>query len=261
MSMMPKLKRGSVGTFVKLLQMDLNGLSLNYNGFVIDSYFGQKTEDVVKNFQDRFQLNSDGVVGPITWKVLLDNVKAVQRLLNVRGYSAGAADGWYGTTTSRAVGDFQSNHGLAVDGILNPRTRQQLFNSLNKDHFELRPSSGAISSLHPHVANLAQYFLSLTRTYHLNVRITRAFRSWAEQDQLYARGRTVQGSIVTNAQGGNSYHNWGLAFDAAPFEDGKPSSDIEKYKQMGYLGQQAGLEWAEPLRASLTIPIFNTHTG
>ena len=43
--------------------------------------------------------------------------------------------------------------------------------------------------------------------------IAQAFRSFAEQNALYAKGRTVAGSIVTNARGGQSNHNYGVAVD------------------------------------------------
>ena len=47
--------------------------------------------------------------------------------------------------------------------------------------------------------------------------ITQGFRSKAEQDALYAQGRTKKGSIVTNAKGSDysSQHQWGIAFDIA----------------------------------------------
>lgn len=38
-------------------------------------------------------------------------------------------------------------------------------------------------------------------------------RTIAEQNALYAQGRTKPGKIVTNAKGGLSYHNYGLAVD------------------------------------------------
>ena len=38
-------------------------------------------------------------------------------------------------------------------------------------------------------------------------------RTFAEQDALYAQGRSVPGSIVTNAKGGESPHNYGCASD------------------------------------------------
>jgi len=45
------------------------------------------------------------------------------------------------------------------------------------------------------------------------LRVTQAYRSAAEQDALYARGRTAPGKRVTNAPGGRSMHCYGLAFD------------------------------------------------
>ena len=44
-------------------------------------------------------------------------------------------------------------------------------------------------------------------------RFTHTLRTFAEQDALYAQGRTKAGAKVTNAKGGQSYHNFGLAID------------------------------------------------
>ncbi|MGN7759905.1 M15 family metallopeptidase [Paenibacillus sp. 22594] len=46
--------------------------------------------------------------------------------------------------------------------------------------------------------------------------ITSDFRSSDEQDRLFRQGREDWGSISTNAGGGQSYHNYGLAIDFAP---------------------------------------------
>lgn len=57
-------------------------------------------------------------------------------------------------------------------------------------------------------------------------RIVQGFRSFAEQDAIYAKGRTVQnpegvsssrpmGFTISNARGGQSYHCFGLALDFA----------------------------------------------
>jgi peptidoglycan L-alanyl-D-glutamate endopeptidase CwlK len=48
---------------------------------------------------------------------------------------------------------------------------------------------------------------------HGEIRITQGLRTFAEQDALYAQGRTQPGAIVTRARGGYSYHNYGLALD------------------------------------------------
>lgn len=44
-------------------------------------------------------------------------------------------------------------------------------------------------------------------------RFSYTLRTFAEQDALYAQGRTKPGAIVTKAKGGQSYHNYGLAID------------------------------------------------
>ena len=44
-------------------------------------------------------------------------------------------------------------------------------------------------------------------------RFAYTFRTFAEQDALFAQGRTKPGAIVTKARGGQSYHNFGLAID------------------------------------------------
>lgn len=44
-------------------------------------------------------------------------------------------------------------------------------------------------------------------------RFSHTLRTFAEQDALFAIGRTKPGKRVTNARGGQSYHNYGLAID------------------------------------------------
>ncbi len=51
--------------------------------------------------------------------------------------------------------------------------------------------------------------------------VIQGLRTFAESDKLYAQGRTEPGQIVTKAAAGQSYHNYGLAFDFAMVTDGK----------------------------------------
>jgi peptidoglycan LD-endopeptidase CwlK len=51
------------------------------------------------------------------------------------------------------------------------------------------------------------------------IRVVQGYRTLAEQDALYAQGRTKPGPIVTNSRGGSSYHNYGLAIDFAILYD------------------------------------------
>jgi peptidoglycan L-alanyl-D-glutamate endopeptidase CwlK len=44
-------------------------------------------------------------------------------------------------------------------------------------------------------------------------RFSHTLRTFKEQNDLYAQGRSKPGKIVTFAKGGQSYHNYGLAID------------------------------------------------
>lgn len=47
-------------------------------------------------------------------------------------------------------------------------------------------------------------------------RVVQGLRSWSDQEKLYAQGRTAPGKVVTNAQPGYSWHEFGLAVDIVP---------------------------------------------
>lgn len=244
MPQLPVLRRYYEGPSVRLLQSNLYGLNQNYNGLEVTGVFDARTEEVVKNFQSENKLVPDGIVGPATWGVLLDKVKSVQTKLNSANFNAGLADGVFGPKTTDAVKRFQRANGLDVTGTVTPRTRQKLFNPNNPGDYYTRPSSTSIDSLDPYVASLARRFLDLAKQNGIDVRVISAFRSWDDQDALYAQGRTAPGDIVTDAMGGDSYHNWSLAFDAVPFKNGQPDwDDTATFNRLGELGQQAGLEW------------------
>lgn len=77
-------------------------------------------------------------------------------------------------------------------------------------------------------------------------------RSVAEQDALYAQGRSKPGKIVTKAKGGQSYHNFGLAVDFCKDKDInraglQPDWDVEGYRilaeEAAKLGLEAGYYW------------------
>jgi len=53
----------------------------------------------------------------------------------------------------------------------------------------------------------------------VKIRIVQGLRTIEEQNDLYAQGRTKAGAKVTNAKGGSSFHNYGLAFDFALMYD------------------------------------------
>ncbi|MGG4145774.1 M15 family metallopeptidase [Paenibacillus algorifonticola] len=83
-------------------------------------------------------------------------------------------------------------------------------------------SAARLTGLLPVVAAAAERLTERTYKRGVPIVITQGLRTIAEQDKLYAQGRTTAGSIVTNAKGGYSYHNFGVAIDFALLSaDGK----------------------------------------
>jgi peptidoglycan L-alanyl-D-glutamate endopeptidase CwlK len=58
-------------------------------------------------------------------------------------------------------------------------------------------------------------------------RFAYTLRTFAEQDVLYAQGRSKPGKVVTNAKGGQSYHNYGLAIDIVLLVDKDKNGSFE----------------------------------
>ena len=127
------VRLGNRNNFVYLLQFLLN--SYGYN-LVVDGVFGQRTNDAVQSFQTRNGLAVDGIVGPNTWKFLLNlpdypvlragsknsYVRFLQQLLESNFIPVGNIDGIFGSQTESAVRTFQANNNLVVDGIVGPNT-------------------------------------------------------------------------------------------------------------------------------------------
>ncbi|WP_138754403.1 M15 family metallopeptidase [Paenibacillus sinopodophylli] len=72
-----------------------------------------------------------------------------------------------------------------------------------------------VTELNPIVFTKQSELIAETSKAGITILITDGFRSSEEQDAIYAKGRTTEGNIVTQVQGGHSYHNYGLAIDFA----------------------------------------------
>lgn len=76
--------------------------------------------------------------------------------------------------------------------------------------------------------------------------ITDTLRTVAEQEALYAKGRTAAGSIVTNCRGISfeSLHQWGLAFDFCRNVPGREYDDKDGFfAEVGKVAVHIGLTW------------------
>ena len=68
-------------------------------------------------------------------------------------------------------------------------------------------------------------------------------RTIAQQNALYAQGRTKPGRVVTNAKGGQSAHNFGLAADLWPMKgkDFDWTANQALFKTMADIARSMGL--------------------
>ena len=69
-------------------------------------------------------------------------------------------------------------------------------------------NSRDLKDLHPTVAGKAYTFVERCRQAGIDLLVTSTYRDKQSQDALYAQGRSKEGKIITNAKGGQSFHNY-----------------------------------------------------
>lgn len=120
-------------------------------------------------------------------------------------------------------------------------------------------SEARVAALHPKLRNEVKLGIEKAEAgfpKNIAVRIVQGFRSAAEQNALYAQGRTKPGKKVTNAPAGYSYHESGLAFDFAILYDKDNNGTFETLswdlvKDMDRDGQA---DWMEIVAVFEAIP-------
>lgn len=160
-------------------------------------------------------------------------------------------------------------------------------------------ASRSLDVLLPEVRTRALRFLAAAEAEGIDLVVTATGRDYATQRALYAIGRTVKGEPcscgrkrnpigsclkhpmglrVTNADAGESWHNWLRALDVVPMRHGKPvwstrgdgidddptddaTDDLELWQRVGMLGEAAGLEWAGRWKKFPEFPHFQFTGG
>ena len=124
-------------------------------------------------------------------------------------------------------------------------------------------NSRNLDDLLPAVKVRVEKFLNAAKDAGIDLLVTSTYRDNESQNALYAQGRTKQGRIVTNAKGGQSFHNYRCAVDVVPLLNGKPVWDAENdiWQKVGDFGIAAGLEWAGNWTKFREMPHFQYTNG
>jgi hypothetical protein len=118
-----------------------------------------------------------------------------------------------------------------------------------------------IATLHPKIREKAKQLIDKAKNEGIDLLITSGYRTYAEQDELYKQGRTKKGAIVTNAKGGQSNHNFGLAFDVVPVVNGKLDWKSTQWNKIGKIGKSLGFKWGGNWTSIKDYPHFEMMFG
>ncbi|SKC42145.1 peptidoglycan-binding domain-containing protein [Maledivibacter halophilus] len=152
---MKAYKKGMTHLDVKIIQEALRDIG-TYKGDEITTYFGTITESAVEDFQKKYGLAVDGIVGGKTIEKMQDlglvthnigvikligkltlpkyekgishpEVKIIQKVLKQCGeFKEDDFTTYFGPVTENAVKNFQKKYGLAVDGVVGGKTLEKM---------------------------------------------------------------------------------------------------------------------------------------
>ncbi|MFF3099814.1 M15 family metallopeptidase [Viridibacillus arvi] len=139
------------------------------------------------------------------------------------------------------------------------------FSQIEDDKYVLLGDEAPIlTELHPIVKENKNILLKKAAEIDIDVIITEGLRPFEKQDELYNQGRSTKGNIVTYSKGGESFHNYGLAFDyAIKNAKGDIEWDIEydgnhngesDWFEVAKLAKELGFEWGGDWRKFKDYP-------
>lgn len=123
-------------------------------------------------------------------------------------------------------------------------------------------SDRRIATLHPSIrAKAKEFIIRAEQELGIKLRVTSALRTFEEQEQLYAQGRTKPGKVVTNARAGRSLHNYGLALDVVEIKDGEALWHNPNWNKIADLGKSIGFSWGGDWTSIKDRPHFEMRFG
>lgn len=170
-----------------------------------------------------------------------------QRLFASCGLYHGTLDGRWGPLTQAAQDAFDAFYAETATAL---------------GRFDPR-SEGIILTLLPKAQVAARKMMKAAQSMPFVVKLLSGTRSYAEQDRLFA-----QRPKVTNARGGQSNHNFGIAWDAGIFVDGhyyegRNAKEDKAYADLARTVKAAvpDIEWGGDWRSFKDMPHYQLSTG
>lgn len=111
-----------------------------------------------------------------------------------------------------------------------------------------------LATVQPQLARLGRELLRRLAAEGLTFKVTSGNRTQAEQDALYAQGRSKPGPKVTWTR--RSRHIGGRAIDLTLFHGKNPVWESKHYDRAGEIGKQLGLVWGGDFKRTPDKPHF-----
>jgi peptidoglycan LD-endopeptidase CwlK len=175
-----------------------------------------------------------------------EDVKFLQRFLCCNGFDTKGIDGSFGKNTDAALKKFD-------EAFVTIRNELGAFDQRSENN---------IYSVGVPTQREIRKFLRKALDAGFDVRVLSGTRTYAEQNALFAKGRTKPGQKVTNARGGSSNHNFGIAWDIGIFKNGEYiANDVTPYKEVAEFCLTPTLEWGGNWKTFKDTPHFQLATG
>lgn len=118
-----------------------------------------------------------------------------------------------------------------------------------------------VNDLHPTVKRAAIELVRRMSEKGYSVGFSSTYRDIERQNAIYAQGRTKPGSIITKAKGGQSMHNYKLAFDIYKNIKGQEWADSNFFKTAGQIWTEMGGQWGGNWTGFVDTPHFEFTNG
>lgn len=113
-----------------------------------------------------------------------------------------------------------------------------------------------IATLVPKAQAQARLFVQAVLDSGITIKIIDGSRSFRAQDILHR-----DHPEATRARGGYSNHNFGIAWDIGIFDNNRYVPESPRYKAIGKIGRDLGLEWGGDWTSFVDEPHFQCKTG